>query len=68
MRLGGVEVGGLELRVSRRLLVQRRLELLDSPGQVVAPALEVAQLPIELRAVGHEILDPLAQRAVLLAS
>ena len=67
MRLGGVEMGGLEFPVSRRLLRQRRLELLDALGEVVAPALEVAQLPIELRAVGHELLDPRPQRAVLLA-
>ena len=66
MRLGGVEVRVLELRMSRRLLSERRLELFDSPGQVVAPALEVAQLPIEFRAVGHELIDPGAQRAVLL--
>src|SRR5579863_135262 len=67
MLLGGVEMSGLEFPVSRRLLRQRRLELLDALGEVVAPALQVAQLPIEFRPVGHELLDPCLQRAVLLA-
>jgi hypothetical protein len=66
VRFGGVEVTGFELGVGRSLLSQRRLKLLHAPGQVVAPALEVAQLPIELRAVGHELLAPRPQRPVLL--
>ena len=67
MRLGGVEMRVLELRMRRRLLSKRRLELFDPPGQIVAPALQVAQLPIEFRAVGHELVNPRAQRAVLLS-
>jgi hypothetical protein len=39
VRLGGVEVSGFELRMSRRLLGQRGLKLLNAPGNVVAPAL-----------------------------
>ena len=64
--LGGVQMRVLELRMSRRLLSERRLELLHPPGQVVAAALQVAQLPVEFRAVGHELLNPYPQRPVLL--
>ena len=66
MRFGGVEMGGLELRVSRRLLGKRRLKLLNAPGEVVAPALQIAQLPVEFRGAGHEFLDPRPQRTALL--
>ena len=56
----------MSLAWAARLLSQRRLELLHAPGQVVASALEVAHLPVELRAVGHELLAPCPQRPVLL--
>src|SRR5271167_2897154 len=52
--------------MSRPLLGQRRLELLHTSSQVVASALEVAHLPIELRSVGHELLAPCPQRPVFL--
>src|SRR5580704_761081 len=66
VRFGGVEVSGFELGVGRPFLSQCRLKLLHAPGQIVASALEVAHLPVELRAISHKLFAPCAQRLVLL--
>ena len=52
--------------MGRPLLGQCRLELLPALGQIVASALEIAYLPVELRAIGHKLFAPCAQRLVLL--
>ena len=66
VRFGGIEVGGFEFRVRRHLLRDRRLELLHATGQIVAAALEVAQLSIEFRRVGDELLASGPQSPILL--